>query len=303
MTYTFEDGDLKDTKKGKSKEHGTIVKFTLNPKFVRVDQLNPDDIQTWIHDKSYCFPNIRFNYILLDNGKEIKNKVYHNNSFADLLKQYKPDTETIFIKNETRKVSLIKNFGDEEPTEVKVIVDVAIAFSEMALDADADKYITTYANSIKTYSHGAALDGAKEGLVKYFREVAFPKMSKKDQEATPITPSDITSGICGVISVKMNKPSYVGQHKERLNNQEAKLAVKAAVFDALCQMKPKAVNEMFDFIKRVTKGRVASKKVRKKDMDNAFSKDRPAEYKPIVFNMKTVAPECLLVEGGHLVVA
>ena len=300
LTYQFEDGDLKSTKKGKSKEHGTIMKFALNPKYVRVDQLDPDVIQSWIHDKSYNFPKIKFNYILLDNGKEVKSKVYFDNSFVDLLKQYKPDTEPIIIKNETRKVSLIKNFGDEEPTEIKVIVDVALAFSETALDADADKYITTYANSIKTYSHGAALDGAKEGLVKYFREVAFPKMSKKDQEATPIVPSDITAGICGVISVKLNKPNFMGQHKERLNNQEAKLAVKSAVFDALVQMKPKATAEMFDFIKRVTKGRVASKKVRKKDMDNAFSKDRPAEYRPIVYNMKTVAPMIILVEGSEI---
>ena len=297
LTYVFKDGILTETKKGKSKEHGTTMKFTIDPKLIRVDQLNPKDLQNWLYEKSYCFPNVHINYIQLHDGKEVKNITYHGNTFADLVKKHKPDTDIIEIKDEKRKVSFLANFGDEEVTTSTIIVDVALAFSELAMDADTDALITTYANSIKTYNHGAALDGAKAGLVKYFREVAYPKMSKKDQEALPLTPSDITAGLCGVISVKLNKPTFSGQHKERLTNQEVKFAVRDAVFEHLSGMKSKNINEMFEFIKRVTKGRVASKKVRKKDMDNAFSKDKPAEYKPIVYNMQTTHPEILLVEG------
>jgi len=42
---------------------------------------------------------------------------------------------------------------------------------------------------------------------------------------------------------------------------------------------------------------MASKKVRKKDVSNTFSKDRLDKFKDIVQNLDTVAPELLLVEG------
>ena len=54
---------------------------------------------------------------------------------------------------------------------------------------------------------------------------------------------------------------------------------------------------MVEFVKRVTKGRMASKKVRKKDVSNTFSKDRLDKFKDIVENLDTVSREILLVEG------
>jgi len=296
LTYIFEDGMLKDTKKGKSKDHGTITRFTLDTDFIRVDEVDPKDLQERLHEKSYCFPDLKLTFIQLHNGKEVKSVTYEGNTLVDLAKKCKPETDILEVHDE-RKVSVLRNFTDEEIVPVKVIVDGAFAYSEQALDADTDAMIVSYANSIKTYDGGMHVQGLKDGFVKYFKEVVIPKMSKKDQEATPITPSDITAGLCGVISVKLSKPIFSAQFKSRLTNQEAKAAVRDAVYDMLVNLKPGKVNPMIDFVKRVTKGRVASKKVRKKDMDNAFSKDRPQEYKPIVFNMKTTRPEVLLCEG------
>ena len=54
---------------------------------------------------------------------------------------------------------------------------------------------------------------------------------------------------------------------------------------------------MIDFVKRVTRGRMASKKTRKKDVSNPFSKDRLEKFKDIENNLKSVDPEIVLVEG------
>lgn len=300
LTYEFKDGFLTDTRKGKSKEHGTVVRFSADPKLVRVDQVDPADLLEWIHMKSYNFPKITFNFTILKNGKEVKTVLYHGSGYEDLIKKMKPDTDVIFIKNESHKIKLVKNFGDDKPSEIKVIVDVALAYSEEALDKDSDAMVISFANSIRTYSHGSSVEGAKAGLIKFIREVAVPKMPKKEQENLQITPSDITSGLCGVVGVKLNKPEFAGQHKERIMNQEAKFAVRDAVFEALSNMKPSSQNQFIDFVKRVTRGRMASKKSRKKDVENAFSKDRSDKYVPIIYNMNTVAPELILCEGRHL---
>ena len=54
---------------------------------------------------------------------------------------------------------------------------------------------------------------------------------------------------------------------------------------------------MIDFVKRVARGRMASKKTRKKDVSNAFSKDRLDKFKDIVYNLETTDCELILVEG------
>lgn len=296
LTYTFKDGLLESSDKGKTKEHGTIVKFTIDNKIIDIDSVTPDDIRDRIVEKSYCFPDVHITYKVLENGKEVKTYTYYGNTLLDLAKKMKPDTEIVQISSDSRKVKTLRNITDDDISEVKVIVDAALAYSEKALDADTDAMIVSYANSIKTYDGGQHVEGFKLGVIKYFREVIIPKSSKRDKDL-PIMPSDITSGLCGVVSVKLAKPEFSAQHKARLSNQEVKFAVRDAVFDALCEQKNSVTNAMADFVRRVTRGRVASKKVRKKDVDNAFSMDRPDKYDPIIYNMKTVCPEIILVEG------
>lgn len=296
LTYKFKDGILVDTIKAKAKGHGTIVKFTIDQKLVEINAVDPADIQKRLHEKSYCFPDINMTYILMENGKEVKTKIYTGETLIDLVKKSKPDTEILEI-HDTRKVKFLRRIDDEDITESKIIVDAVISMKDAALDADSDTFVITYANSIKTYDGGTHLEGLKAGLIKYFKEVVIPKLGKKDQGLT-IMPSDITAGLCGMVSVKLTKPEFSAQHKARLNNPEVRTAVRDAVFEALCDEKNGVINPIIDFVKRVTRGRMASKKVRKKDTDNAFSKDRPDKFVPITYNLSTTAPELLLCEGG-----
>lgn len=295
LTYVFEDGILVDTKHGKTKEHGTIIRFTIDRKIIEIDKVEPAHLLERMREKSYCFPDLKLTYIWMHGGDVVKMVDFEGNTLMDLVKHMKPDTQ-IFHVEDTRKVSFLKRATDDEVSEVKVIVDVSFAFSEKALDLDTDAMIVSYANSIKTYDGGEHVTGLKQGIQKFIRDYAIPRMSKKDQELQ-IMPSDITAGLCGVVSVKISKPEFSAQHKSRLSNQEVRQAVRDAVFEFLCDQKNSTTNQIVDFVKRVARGRLASKKQRKKDVDNAFSKDRIKKYNPIIYNLKTVHPELLLLEG------
>ena len=59
------------------------------------------------------------------------------------------------------------------------------------------------------------MEGLKLGLVKFFREVLIPKFGKRDRDL-PITPTDITSGLCGMVWVRLSKPEFSAQHKAKL---------------------------------------------------------------------------------------
>ena len=83
----------------------------------------------------------------------------------------------------------------------------------------------------------------------------------------------------------------------QLSNQEVKIAVRDAVYEALSNAKSNVTNPIVEFVKRVARGRMASKKIRKKDVGSTFSKDRLDKYLDIVENLDTTSRELLLVEG------
>lgn len=296
LTCKFVDGVLESQEEEKTKDHGTIVEFKLSQQFVDVKSLDVKDLITRLEEKSYLFPNIKMTMIVTENGKEKSHKVYTGQTIMDRVKQWKPDTG-IFRVQDTRTHTLLDNITDENLTKKKVTVDVAFAMKEAVLDTnDQMEYIIAYGNTIKNYMGGAHVEGLRQGIVKYFQKVVIPKLKGKDKDL-PIMPSDITAGLCAFIIAKVYEPEFRGQYKDQLSNQEVRFVVRDAVFDALCEAKPGEVNPMIEFVKRVTRGRLASKKTRKKDVSNAFSKDRLEKFKDIVYNLNTDEPELILVEG------
>lgn len=295
LTYRYEDGLLKDTKTSSTKSHGTFVTGLLSQKFLDVKGVDPEDIISRYEEKSYLFPQIKMNLVMQKDGKTTKEYHYKGKTIDDRVKMWKPDTSVVSV-HDTRKVLVLENIDDESLTERKVIVDLAFGYKEAALDDDTGKYLISYANSVKTYDHGVHLDGFYAGIQKYFKENVIPKLRGKDKDLN-ILPTDMISGICVFLSVKIYNPSFQAQFKAKLSNPEVKRAVRDAVYDALCNEKPSVINPMIEFVKRVARGRMASKKTRKKDVSNAFSKDRLEKFKDIVYNLNTEDPELILVEG------
>lgn len=295
IEYTFKDGICSGKKEGKSKEHGTFVKFIIDQRFCDINSITIDQMKSRMSEKSYLFPHISMKLVLLKNGKKQKDWTFVRNDIADWVASKKPDTEVVRVKTK-RSVTYLKNIDDDKLTTSKIDIDVAFAFKEEVLDKGQDDYILCYANSIKNYMGGTHLDGCRDGIVKWFRQCVVPNFKGKDKDLQ-VTPTDITAGLCAFIAVKASHVVFRAQHKDKLDNAEIRIAVRDAVFEALRDAKSSVTNPMAEFIKRVAKGRVASKKVRKKNVDNAFSKDKPKKYKPINYTVRTTWPEVLLAEG------
>lgn len=295
LTYHFTDG-LKDSEETtKAKGHGTYTAFILDPKFIDTSGMSDSDIRGRLKEKSYVFPNIKMEFILLDGEKEVKKYTYGGKTIADRVSDWKTSTPVVVCSG-VRTPSVLKSIADQSLTEEEVEVRAAFAFSEDILDGDPADYTISYANTIKTYAGGTHTEGVKLGIQKFFKTNMIPKLKGKDKDL-PIMPADMVAGLCMFVVVSLSAPEFRGQEKIQLSNDAAKFAVRDVVYDALCNEKNGVTNAMMDFIKRVTKGRMASKKTRKKDVSSAFSKDRLVKFKDIVYNLETVAPELILVEG------
>ena len=297
LTYKFKDGILVDTIKGKTKEHGTLVKFTLDPEFADPTDITPNDLITQCQDKSYLFPNIFLNLNILNNGKSIKSYQFHGKDMANWIESKKVDTSVIEIRNDIRTKALLVDVSDDKLRNKKLIINLVFGYKEAVLDAtDPMEYIASFGNTIRTTTGGTHVEGLKLGIQQYFKKEVIPNLKGKDKDLQ-IMPIDMVSGLCAFVWVQLSSPDFRGQFKDQLNNPEAKYAVRDAVYDALCNAKSSVTNPMIEFVKRVARGRLASKKTRKKDVGNVFSKDHLDKFIDITYNMNTDSPEIILVEG------
>ena len=295
LTYIFEDGLLKETKTGKSKDHGTSVSGILSQQFVDVKNVTADDLESRYREKAFLYPDINMNFVVLNNCKIKKSVCYQGKDIAVRVAEWKPDTPVIRATG-SKSVQVLENLDDDKLVDRKVNVDVAFAFTEKALDEDSDHFIIAYGNGAYNENGGTHVVGLKEGVVKWYKQCMVPNLKGKDKELQ-ILPSDITAALCAFVTVRVYQPQFHAQVKNRLDNPEAKYAVRDVVFETLKDIKTSTANAISEIIKRVAKGRMASKKTRKKDVGNVFSKDYLDKYVDIVYNMDTVSPELLLCEG------
>ena len=296
LKYTFEDGNVVKTESGKSKEHGTYSKFMIDPAIIDSREATAEDIKDLVVNASYLYPDLKISLTILKKGKTVKEYKFSGVDIQGRVEKWKPDTDIVRV-TEDRSVTYLKSIADDKLTTEKIGIDICFAYKEEVLDAEnKDDYIISYANAAKTYAGGTHNEGLRLGIQKFFKEQIIPKFKGKDKEL-PIMPADMVSGLCAFITVKVISPIFIGQEKNKLSNQEVKFAVRDAVYEALCNEKPATIKQIVDFVKRVTRGRMASKKTRKKDISNAFSKDRIDKFKDINYNLETTMPELVLVEG------
>lgn len=295
LTYEFKNGDLVNTKTGKTKEHGTSVTFRLSSKFLDINKVTSDMVKKRFKEKSFINPKIKMEYVELNNGKVVKTSHYYGKDIQDRFDDLDPDTNSLRVTG-SKVITLLERVSDEHLTDKKVIYDFVFGFGEKVLDSDdpEEDYIVSYANGATTYKHGAHLDGIKDGIVKFFRD----RINDKKKESDPIVmPSDCYAGLCAVITASVQNPVFRGQFKDAISNQEIKFALRDATVEALEKAPNSLIKEFEEFIKRVARGRQASKKTRRKDVSNSFSKDRIEKYYKFNRTSKTISPECIVVEG------
>lgn len=296
-TLSFKDGRLEseNTEKVSKKLHGCSVRFKLLNQYVDVESVTKEHLISRCSEKSLIYPHIHINLNIVENGKSIYTHEFYNKSIVDAVLDMEPTTDIVKVSGK-KTVTVVTKVKDSEPKDVEIKVVAVFGLKNEALDAEKDSYIVSYCNSIKTYSGGTNVEGLKDGLVKFFNNNVIPNLGKRDKDLK-IVPADITAGLCGIIAVELNEPEFEGQHKDRINNASIKIAARDIICEALENESKTIVKEFSDFVKGVARGRLAAKKVRKKDVSSAFSPDRNPKLVDMIHNQHTVDPELIIVEG------
>ena len=211
-------GKLRNT--GSVNRRGTIVRFKPDTQiFGSEAHFSPAMLYRMAKSKAYLFRGVEIHWLcdpsLIRNGKTPADEVLKfPGGLADFLRSE--------IEGETT-VSPRLFVGRTENKDGKGAVEWAVAWAP-----ERDGFLQSFCNTIPTPLGGTHEQGLRNALTKALRAFGERAGNKKTAQ---ITPDDVMSAACAVLSIFIREPEFQGQTKEKLSTQDAQRLVDTVVRD------------------------------------------------------------------------
>ena len=271
-------------KGGRSKKHGTMIRFW------------PD---------SGIFEDI--NYSSERILKYLKEMAYLNKGLKIIFQDERPDSQVVeefkfkggivdFVKDlASKKDSLHRDviyFKSEVNTsQVEVAMKYTNGYSEN---------LYSFANNIHTHEGGTHEVGFKKALTRVINDYARTKGILKDRDENLIG-EDIREGLFAILSIKLREPQFEGQTKTKLGNSEMMGIVESVVNTKLSEYleeHPSQSKVILNKSVNAARARNAAKKARELTRKRGLlqSSSLPGKLSDCTINDPSIS-EIFLVEG------
>ncbi|MBL4952087.1 DNA gyrase subunit B [Neobacillus sp. YIM B02564] len=216
VTHVYERGKKIQEKEisydGKS---GTTITFYPDPMIFETTEFSPELIRTRLRQFAFLNPALTITFTHEEDTKETdtKKEVFH---FPNGLKDY----IAYLHKGKEKLHNAWFIQAQKDGVELEAVLQYA------------DHYATnflSFANLIPTKEGGTHETGVKAGLTKTMNEFAKEKGWLKES----LTGDEWMEGLTCIMSVKLAKPKFEGQTKNKLSNTEVRAIVQAIVSDHL----------------------------------------------------------------------
>ena len=204
-TVELVNGLLPET--GKTRSTGTKIRFMPDPEIFENTRFSSTEIRSRLHETAYLNPNLTINF------EDRREEETISETFCE------PDGILGFIRdmnqNKEKICDPVYYKGESEGITVECAFQFVNEFHENVLG---------FCNNIYNAEGGTHLTGFKTAftyiLNNYARQIGVLK--EKDPN---FTGSDIRNGMTAVVSIRHPSPSFEGQTKTKLDNQNAARAV------------------------------------------------------------------------------
>ncbi len=211
-------GKLRNT--GSVNRRGTIVRFKPDTQiFGSEAHFSPAMLYRMAKSKAYLFRGVEIHWLcdpsLIRNGK----------TPADEVLKF-PGGLADFLRSEIEGESTVSPrlfVGRTENKDGKGAVEWAVAWAP-----ERDGFLQSFCNTIPTPLGGTHEQGLRNALTKALRAFGERAGNKKTAQ---ITPDDVMSAACAVLSIFIREPEFQGQTKEKLSTQDAQRLVDTVVRD------------------------------------------------------------------------
>ena len=192
---------------GKTKKTGTKINFLPDPEIFEKTRFKEDEVKSRLHETAYLNPALTIIYED-KRGEEVEHIEYHE-----------PDGIIGFVKEMNQNNECLHDViyykGESEGISVEVAFQYTTEFHENVLG---------FCNNIYNAEGGTHLTGFKTTFTTVMNTYARELGILKDKDPN-FTGADIRNGMTAVISVRHPDPSFEGQTKTKLDNQDAAKAV------------------------------------------------------------------------------
>ena len=273
---------------------GTTVAFLPDPDiFGPAARLKPARLHRMARSKAYLFRGVEIRWkcdpALLDGDPTPAEDSFHfPGGLRDYLVEVLAGAESFTPEPFAGKVDFAEKFGAATPGSV----EWALAWTPAR-----DAFLNSYCNTVPTPEGGTHEAGLRSAITRALKGYADLSGNKR---AAQITAEDVFAGLCGMISVFIADPDFVGQTKDRLSTAEAARLVEGAVRDHAdnwLAADPRRAAAVLDFVIERAEERIRRRKEKETARKSATKKLRLPGKLADCSEATKEGSEIFLVEG------
>ena len=191
----------------KKKKTGTRVQFLPDPEIFETTRFSATEVKSRLHETAYLNPELTILFEDCREGKEEKVEFHEPDGILGYIRDMNKNKETICAP--------VYFKGEADGIAVECAFQYVNEFHENVLG---------FCNNIYNAEGGTHLTGFKTTFTTVMNTYARELGILKDKDPN-FTGADIRNGMTAVISVRHPDPSFEGQTKTKLDNQDAAKAV------------------------------------------------------------------------------
>lgn len=272
------------TKQGRSKKHGTVIRFW--PDIEIFDDINFKSERILKYLKEMAYLNRGLKIIFQDErpDPQIVEEYRFKGGIVDFVKDLASKKDSIH-----RDVIYFKSKVDT--SQVEVAMKYTNGYSEN---------LYSFANNIHTHEGGTHEVGFKKALTRVINDYARNKGILKDKDEN-LRGEDIREGLFAILSIKLREPQFEGQTKKKLGNSEMMGIVESIVNTKLSEYleeHPHQAKAILNKSINAARARNAAKKARELTRKRGLlqSSSLPGKLADCTINDPSIS-EIFLVEG------
>ncbi len=272
------------TKQGRSKKHGTVIRFW--PDIEIFDDINFKSERILKYLKEMAYLNRGLKIIFQDErpDPQIVEEYRFKGGIVDFVKDLASKKDSIH-----RDVIYFKSKVDT--SQVEVAMKYTNGYSEN---------LYSFANNIHTHEGGTHEVGFKKALTRVINDYARNKGILKDKDENLIG-EDIREGLFAILSIRLREPQFEGQTKKKLGNSEMMGIVESIVNTKLSEYleeHPHQAKAILNKSINAARARNAAKKARELTRKRGLlqSSSLPGKLADCTINDPSIS-EIFLVEG------
>ena len=204
-TIDLESGLLPVT--GKTRSTGTKISFLPDPEIFDNTRFSSTEIRSRLHETAYLNPELTI-YFEDRRGEELLEETFHE-----------PDGILGFIRDMNQSKEKIC-----DPVYFKGVSDGITVECAFQYVNEFHENVLGFCNNIYNAEGGTHLTGFKTAFTTVMNSYARELNILKDKDPN-FTGADIRNGMTAIISIRHPDPSFEGQTKTKLDNQDAAKAV------------------------------------------------------------------------------